>query len=558
MSKIHVSQIEGYLTKNATAVVDMSDWSAHKEQNQIRLAFLSRALAMLAVSSVAEVDLSELGPYVTDGGDDGGIDLIYFDPKEKMLYLVQSKWHEDGQGSISQGDALKFIDGVRQILDNNLGALNQRIRSRGTDIERALFDASAKFTLLIAHTGQANLGQQVQDSLDRYVESQNDSSELMYLKVLNQGDLHKAVASGLAGAPISLDVQLVGWNQLRDPFGAIYGQVYASDVARWMAEYGNRLFERNIRQFLGASLVNQDMVSTLTAAPENFWYFNNGITVIVTDLAKKPIGGQSTESGIFECTGFCIVNGAQTVGSIHAAHLQDPDAVARAKVSVRVISVSAGPAGFGALVTRFTNTQNAIEKRDFVALDPNQERIRQECHIDGVEYAYKAGKQSGGGQGPSFDLVEATVSLACINSDVGLSTQAKREIGRLWEDLDKAPYLQLFNGSITGPALWQAVQTLRLIDQRLQGYARAPGGRDSLICVHGNRFIEWCAFRRLGMKTGDSMPSEQTVFDAVDASVKATLANVKAKYADNYPASLFKNAAKCRVLAESVIESFAN
>ncbi|MGO4221987.1 AIPR family protein [Lysobacter sp. TAF61] len=532
----------------------MADWVAHKDANQQRTAFLSRALAMLAVSHLAEVPLADLAPYVTDGSNDGGIDLVYFDANDKMLYLVQSKWHDDGRGSIDLGDMLKFIDGVRKLLDNDLDGLNERVHARQADIERALFDASAKFTLVVAHTGQDELGKPVAESLERYIDSQNDTSELMYTRVLAQADLHKAVAIGVAGAPITIELQMSGWGQVREPYHAIYGQVCASDVAGWMHAHGNRLFERNIRQFLGSSLVNQDIVSTLASGPEDFWYFNNGITAIASDVAKKPIGGQSTDNGIFECSGFCVVNGAQTVGSIHAAHLQDAEAVEKAMVPVRVISTSKSPDGYGSLVTRYTNTQNSIEKRDFVALDPNQDRLRQELHIEGIEYAFKAGKASTGSSDRRFDLVEGTLALACINSDVSLAVQAKREIGKLWEDLTKAPYRQLFHGGVTGPALWEAVQALRGIEKALQEEAKRHSGRDSLICVHGNRFIQWASFRRLGMDFGHPFAAFESETKRVVAEVVAsTVGAVKGEFADSYPASLFKNLAKCRALANEVV-----
>jgi hypothetical protein len=134
----------------------MDDYANHSDPTQVHKAFLTRGLAVLAVSQLTEVSLSELAASVTDGAKDGGIDLIYFDAKEKTLYLVQSKWHEDGHGSIELGDALKFIEGVRKVLDNDLDQLNDRVKARKTDIERALFDANAKFVLLLAHTGRSS------------------------------------------------------------------------------------------------------------------------------------------------------------------------------------------------------------------------------------------------------------------------------------------------------------------------------------------------------------------------------------------------------------------
>jgi hypothetical protein len=549
MSKLHVNQIEGYLTAKAKSIVNMDDYAGHSDPVQIKKAFLTRALAALSVSLLAETPLDELGNAITDGSKDGGIDVIYFDAKEAVLYVGQSKWHDDGHGSLELGDALKFLDGVRKLLDNDLDGFNDRIKSKKSDIERALFDANAKFVLVIAHTGQEAFSDEVGAAISKYVDTQNDTSELMSLRVLKQPDLHRAVAAGVAGAPISVEVQIAGWGQLREPHYGIYGQVCASDVAVWMQTHGNRLFESNLRQFLGTSTVNQDIVSTLLDRPEDFWYFNNGITAVATSIGKKPIGGNSTESGIFECTGFCVVNGAQTVGSIHSAAAQNPGAAAKAMVPVRIIAIGDAPAAFSSEVTRCTNTQNAIEKRDFVALDPEQERMRKELHIEGVEYAYKTGTATGTA-GKRFDLTEATVAMACVNADVSLAVQAKREIGKLWEDISKSPYKQLFNAGVTGPVVWETVQALRAVGEALQVEAAKYSGREALVCVHGNRFIQWASLKALNMAPGDSF---EKVSPQVPAIVQSTVAGVvsavKTDYADSYPASLFKNLGKCRKLA---------
>ena len=553
MSKLHVTQIGGYLKARLQAAVNMDDYAKHPDPEQVNKAFLTRALGALAVSQLTEVPMEDLCLYITDGSKDGGIDLIFFDPKERTLYLVQTKWHADGHGSIELGDALKFLDGVRKVLENDIDQLNDRIKARRLDIERALFDANAKFVLVLAHTGQEKLGAEVEAAINAYVDSQNDTSELMSVRTLKQGELHKAVAAGVAGAPVSVEVQLTSWGQIREPHYAVYGQVCAADVAVWLEDHGPRLFESNLRHFLGKSTVNQDIVSTLIERPEDFWYYNNGITAVAASVAKKPIGGNSTDSGIFECDGFCVVNGAQTVGAIYTAALQRPESVSKAMVPVRIISRANSTEGFSSAVTRCTNTQNAIEKRDFVALDPDQERIRQELQIEGVEYAYKAGAATGAA-GQRFDLTEATVALACANPDVALAVQAKREISKLWEDITKAPYKQLFNAAVTGPSVWQTVQTLRAVEAQLQAEAQKHSGRDALICVHGNRFIQWATLRALGMKPGDPFASVVAkVPDAVAATVECVIANVKADYADSYPASLFKNLGKCRALAARVV-----
>jgi hypothetical protein len=554
VAKLHVSQIEGYITKQLSGLIDMSDYANHNDPAVVKKAFLTRGLAALAVSSLTDTPVQHLGQFITDGSKDGGIDMIYFDANERTLYLVQTKWHEDGRGSIELGDALKFVEGVRKVLDNDLSGFNARVVARKTDVEQALFDANAKFVLVVVHTGQDALNGEVEGPLKDYVASQNDTSELMSLRIIDQQMLHKAVATGLSGAPISEEIQLTSWGQVREPHQAIYGQVCASDVAGWFTSHGNRLFEKNLRQVLAGSSVNQDLVTTLVDRPRDFWYFNNGITAIATEIKKKPIGGNSTESGIFECSGFSVVNGAQTVGSIHAAYLKNEAAVSSAMVAVRIISSSDSAPAFSADVTRYTNTQNSIEKRDFVALDPQQERLRQELHIEGIDYYYKAGSGSGtGSSGLRFDLTEATVALACAHTDVSMSVQAKREISKLWEDISKAPYKQIFNTGTIGPNVWETVKTLRAVDAELQKVTKTYSGRDALVCVHGNRFIQWASLRALGFTASTQFADiESQVAPTVAATVAKVVAAVKAHYSDSYPASLFKNLGKCRTLATKI------
>lgn len=184
MSKLHVTQVAGYLKSKLEGVIDLSDYNHHSDPSHKKKAFLTRGLAVLAAAHMTEEPMEELANSVTDGSHDGGIDLIYFSPTERTLYLVQTKWHEDGHGSIDLGDALKFINGVKKVLDNDLDALNERVRAKRPDIERALFDANANFALVIAHTGQEDLSSEVKTELANYVASQNDTSELMFLRVL--------------------------------------------------------------------------------------------------------------------------------------------------------------------------------------------------------------------------------------------------------------------------------------------------------------------------------------------------------------------------------------
>jgi hypothetical protein len=303
--------------------------------------------------------------------------------------------------------------------------------------------------------------------------------------------------------------------------------------------------------FLGQTDVNISILETIKNNPDLFWYYNNGITALCTSLSKKPIGGVSREMGIFECKGVCIVNGAQTVGCIAGAASSQLENLKQVKVLIRFISLENTSPDLGSHITQFTNTQNRIERRDFVALDPEQERLRTELQIDGVEYAYKSGDSIAPGR-QGFDLPEAAIALACSQADVGLAVQAKREIGKLWEDINKTPYKTLFNKSLNGVKLWHLVQLLRIIESSLITEQKGRSGRNRSVAVHGNRFIAWLVYRKMGqvspINSSEVQKATTEVLDSVTQKVNEL-------YPDVYLASLFKNLSKCKLVGDKLTGS---
>jgi hypothetical protein len=553
---LHVQQIRGFLDKTFSSSVDVSDYATAPQEQRDHV-FLSRAVAAFAIMHLADISPERAAAAVTDGTGDNGIDAVCFDETDRRLYLVQSKWNSDGHGSFERGDIQKFITGFHDIVNIRLSRFNVKVQSKKAEIESAVFDAATRIVAVVAYTGQDPLAAECQRDLEDLLSEMNQPTETVELRVLQQAHLHGIVASGAKGSPINLEVALSEWGQLKEPFSAVYGQVAALDVAAWADAYHPRLFAPNLRMFLGRTDVNEGMLETLRTNPENFWYFNNGITALCATIKKKPIGGTARESGVFELSDVTIVNGAQTVGALASARSTHADALGRARVFIRFISLENTPADIASEITRFTNTQNRIERRDFVALDPQQERIRTELQIDNVEYVFKSGHSLPPNR-PGLDITEATVALACASNDVSLAVQAKREIGKLWEDITKAPYCALFNPSVSGPEVWRLVRILRTAETALQNQQKKREGRDRMFAVHGNRLVEWLVFRGLSdAGQVDSDPDVPVARESIETTTIAALDQVTEKAnrlfgTDVYLASLFKNLSKCRQIAKEI------
>ena len=305
------------------------------------------------------------------------------------------------------------------------------------------------------------------------------------------------------------------------------------------------LFAKNLRKFTGSTEVNEGIKDTLVKDPSKFWYFNNGITILCNSLKKKALGGSKRTSGVFVCEGVSVVNGAQTVGCIGEIAASSPDALANARVGVRLISLAKCPEEFGTDITRAANTQNRIERRDFAALDPEQDRLRKDLQLElGKSYYYKSG-DTPGPQADGCTIEEATVAFACATPDASLAVQAEREVGKLWEDITKAPYKLLFNGSVTALKMWRLVEILRIVDTALKKEQDVRSGRERMVAVHGNRIVLHQVCRVIGV---DSLDEPQIDFEKVKLRAQATtpgvldslFKNVEAEFPGAYTNSLFE------------------
>jgi hypothetical protein len=317
------------------------------------------------------------------------------------------------------------------------------------------------------------------------------------------------------------------------------------------------LFSSNIRFFLRDSEVNEGIFNSVRHEPEKFWYYNNGITALCSSIGKKPLGGSGRDTGIFECKDVKIVNGAQTVGSIARAYQNSPEQVEKAKVLIRFISLENCPEEFATEITRFNNTQNRIDRREFVSLDPEQERIKNELQLEGITYAYKSGESIPSGQ-KGFDLNEATISQACNHNDVAFAVRVKDKISSLWENIEKAPYKILFNASINGSELWKLVQILRIVDNKLSQEQKQRDGRERLFAVHGNRFILHLIYKSLPnifFSSSSELISSQIneIEDCTSSFLENVVSETNNLYPNSYPANIFRNITKCQEIFDRIL-----
>lgn len=553
MSIIHVQHIEASCRARFASLIDMSDvGTGDPEQKDGQ--FLSRALAAFAISAASKTDDATAAKAVVDEYQDDGIDAFFFDHIEHVAYLVQSKWIKDGNGSPDLGSVLKFIQGINHFLENKVAMLGPKLQGKNSDIQDALADSQARFVLIVAYTGKPPLAAPVSAPLTQLLADLNDVTDSVSLQVLKQKELHDIVEEGAMGASVDLTVMLNEFGKVTEPYLAYYGQVDISDFAPW-AKYGDRLYHKNIRSFKGSTEVNDAIAATIKDAPEKFLYFNNGITLLCAEIVKRPLGGKSKTSGVFDCKGASIINGAQTVGSILTALGAPASTLTAARVMVRLISLENCPPDFAFDVTKAANTQNRIERRDFAALDAEQTRLRNDLLLSlGKEYVFRTGDQPPA-QDKGCTLDEATVALACAQPDVTHAVNAKQAVGRFYEDISKAPYTILFNSALTAIKLWRAVDVLRNVDAALKEQLKKREGKEKLCAIHGNRVLLHLVFRELspGIFDASDVSAEMQKIPTLTAGFLDKVAEEITRYSPpSYVGNVFKNITKCKAIVQAI------
>lgn len=498
---------------------------------------LSRGLVAICLAGLAGMTYDQVAKYIVDGTKDNGVDGVLYDNLRNKLYFVQAKWSGKGTSTIETGDLHKFITGAYDLLNEDWSKFNNRVKNISKEISDGIRN-DPEIVLVAAYNSDNPVSTECQEIIKEFLEENNsDSQDVVSFRVFDLKRLLRTIKTVKSGAKSDVEINLLQWGEQKEPYYAIYGKVSCADVAEWHAAHEDLLFSENIRNSLSESDINAQIEAALLRNPAEFWYLNNGITAIADDVARKPIGlGDQKESAYWKVGNLKIVNGAQTTGSIAKAYLKNPRAVKKAYVQVKVISLEHAPIDIANRITTATNTQNRVEAKDFLALDPRQDGIAESMKKLGIQYCFRRGERV---VDPSrgLDVQELAMAMAVSSESMASVTIAKRNAGSLTDP--NAFYQKLFDKPIEASAGWELVKNWRAASAAVSGFAAKLAGREAQLAVHGNRFIEHVLLTTKGAPTAARVAK-------IHAALKPLVDELHGT--DCYLAVLFKNTKKCEVL----------
>ena len=448
------------------------------------------AFVYLCAKTMLDLDAQEAFDCVTDGGGDFGVDAMQVTEEvdgEFNVTLFQAKYKTtlDAASNFPEDGIHALVNAIRHIFDPaaELGAINERLRVKVEEARAMVRDGFIPRVRAIACNNGIKWNDQAQTAIDRAGLGGQVSWEYVNHDVL-VGILQRA-------KQVDDTLRLVGKANIEDMnFSRVcIGRMPVTEVAALMRTHGDRLLERNIRRYLGlhGNRVNEGIRETLRSSqPENFYFFNNGLTLICDHFKYNALQGANYQ---VQADNLQIVNGAQTCMTIYKTLTemgQRGQALpADASVLVRLYELPKGKEDVVLQITHATNSQNPVDLKDLRSNDEIQRQL--EASIEALGYQYRRKRMDTPPK--PHDITASAAAEALLAVWRHAPHQAKFLLREHFGKL----YSVVFPGDVNGAQVVLAVLLYRIAENR----RRRPTEADPTLVRYASCFIAMRMGQRL-------------------------------------------------------------
>jgi len=367
----------------------------------------------------------DLKKCVTDGSNDGGMDYVYFDEDEPKIIIGQNKYSSNESIDSCVDEINKTIRTIIDFSRGSAGGYNQKVReSFQNAVDQLTDETEGNFEIVFASISDFNV-QEVLRRLDNVID------KVSQITILCASDISTAIDKVQESTKLvtedSLDLDKSN-NKLLYHSGnkdGIVVNVMSTSIARVYNKHSNKgLFNLNIRRFIRKKDVDDGINHTLKNNREDFWFFNNGLTIACRDYRED-----GTKIRLYD---FSIVNGGQTttlIGKYKGANTTP------FSVSCRIIKPSESLTDeefmrFCNDIAEATNSQKPIQPKDLKSNAPEMIQLKRLLAQKKVEFDIKRG-ETGDIRNPRYRIKNddfAQLIFSFVNQRPGTARSNKKSL----------------------------------------------------------------------------------------------------------------------------------
>lgn len=332
-----------------------------------------------------EPKLYDIESSITNGPNDGGIDFVYYDDEEPKVVLGQCKYTENMKLNDIISELNKMSSTVENFKKANTGTYNKKLKTNLQNALDRLPDESAgNVEYCIFTTSDIN-----QNDVTNKLHAENNLYSKDMVSVYGVSEINSQIKELIEKAKtvneykIEIDYPHNVLQYETDNVSGIMVNMSSESLVRMYDKFKDEgLFDLNIRKYIKNKTVDEGIKETLDKERDNFWFYNNGLTIACSEYV---LDGNKVK--LYD---FSIVNGGQTTNRIGNYKGSNND---KFYLPCKIISIKNNDQKLYSKIAEATNSQKPINPRDLKSNSPEMKMLQRWLGKEGVYLEIKRGEK---------------------------------------------------------------------------------------------------------------------------------------------------------------------
>lgn len=332
-----------------------------------------------------EPKLYDIESSITNGSNDGGIDFVYYDDEEPKVVLGQCKYTENMKLNDIISELNKMSSTVENFKKANTGTYNKKLKTNLQNALDRLPDESAgNVEYCIFTTSDIN-----QNDVTNKLHAENNLYSKDMVSVYGVSEINSQIKELIEKAKtvneykIEIDHPHNVLQYETDNVSGIMVNMSSESLVRMYDKFKDEgLFDLNIRKYIKNKTVDEGIKETLDKERDNFWFYNNGLTIACSEYV---LDGNKVK--LYD---FSIVNGGQTTNRIGNYKGSNND---KFYLPCKIISIKNNDQKLYSKIAEATNSQKPINPRDLKSNSPEMKMLQRWLGKEGVYLEIKRGEK---------------------------------------------------------------------------------------------------------------------------------------------------------------------